>query len=109
MTGDLLPCPGLAGPQLDVARYQLIPPVHLALVTQDDLPPATRRIDGQGLLETLFNLRGPDALSILSASLLVIIKLAGVKLGDLLTNSLAHSSQADSVVTLQQIFSIARQ
>ena len=77
--------------------------IHLALVTQDDLPPATRRIDGQGLLETLFNLRSPDSFRILSARLLVVIKLAGVKLGDLLTNGLTDSGQADSVVTLQQI------
>ena len=106
MTGDLFPCPGLACPQLDVARYQLIPPVHLALVTQDDLPPATRRIDGQGLLETLLNLRSPDSFSILSSCFLVIIELAGVKLGNLLTDGFTDSGQSDSVITLRQKYFI---
>ena len=97
VTGDLLPGPGLARPQLDVPRYQLIPTVHLALVTQDDLSSSTRRIDGQGFLEALFNLRSPDTLSISSCCLLVIIKLAGVILGDLLVDSFTDTSQSDSV------------
>ena len=41
----------LAGAQLDVARYQLVPAVHLALVGEDDLAPAAGRVDGQSLLE----------------------------------------------------------
>ena len=80
---DLLPRPRLAGPQLDIPSYQLVPPVHLPLVRQDDLPSTTRRIDGQGLLEALLNLRSPNSLGVLVARLLVVVKLARVVLGNL--------------------------
>ena len=76
----LLPRPRLAGPELDVPGDQLVPPVHLALVRKDNLPPAAWGIDGQRLLEALLNVRGPDALRVLVSHLLVIIELAGVKL-----------------------------
>lgn len=39
--------------------------VHLALVRQDDFPTATGRIDGQGLLEALLDVRAPYALRII--------------------------------------------
>lgn len=39
--------------------------VHLALIREDDLPTATWRVDGQGLLEALFDVRAPHALSII--------------------------------------------
>ena len=59
--------------------------IHLPLIREYDFPPATGRVDGQGLLEALFNLRGPNSLGVSSRHLLVVIKLAGVVLGDLLT------------------------
>ena len=80
VAAHLLPRPRLAGPELDVPGDQLVPPVHLALVREDDLPPAAGRVDGQRLLEALLNVRGPDALRVLVSHLLVIIELAGVKL-----------------------------
>ncbi len=39
--------------------------IHLALIREDDLPASTRRIDGQGLLEALFNIRAPHPLCII--------------------------------------------
>lgn len=39
--------------------------VHLALVGEDDLPAATRRVDGEGLLEALLNVWAPHALRII--------------------------------------------
>ena len=100
VAAHLLPRPRLAGPELDVSGDQLVPPVHLALVGQDDLPPATWGVDGQGLLEALLNVGGPDALGILIASLLVIIKLAGVKLCYLVADGLGDSREPNSVITL---------
>lgn len=38
--------------------------VHLALVGQDDLAPAARRVDGQGLLKALLDVRAPHSLGI---------------------------------------------
>lgn len=38
--------------------------VHLALVRQDDLAPATRRVDGQGLLKALLDVWAPHSLGI---------------------------------------------
>ena len=102
MGADLLPGPRLPRPELDVARYQLVPPVHLALVRQDDLPPPTRRVDGQRLLEALFDFRGPDSLGVLTSGLLVVVKLAGVELCYLGADGLRHSRQSDRVVTLQR-------
>lgn len=39
--------------------------IHLSLIRKDDLPASTRRIDGQGLLEALFNVRAPHSLCII--------------------------------------------
>lgn len=39
--------------------------IHLSLIREDDLPASTRRIDGQGLLEALFNIRAPHPLCII--------------------------------------------
>ncbi len=39
--------------------------IHLSFIGEDDLPASTRRIDGQGLLEALFNVRTPHPLSII--------------------------------------------
>ena len=80
VAAHLLPRPRLAGSELDVPGDQLVPPVHLALVRKDNLPPAAWWIDGQRLLEALLNVRGPDALRVLVSHLLVIIELTGVKL-----------------------------
>ena len=87
----LLPRPRLAGPELDVPGDQLVPPVHLPLVREDDLPPSTWRVDGQGLLEALLDVRRPDTLCIIVPSLLVVIELARVKLCDLMADSLRDS------------------
>ena len=100
---DLLPGPRLAGPQLDVPRYQLVPAVHLPLVREDDLPPAAWRVDGQGLLEALFYVRSPDPLRVLASCLLVIVELAGVKLGDLRADGFGDPRQSYGVVTLHQV------
>ena len=80
---DLLPRPRLARPQLDVARYQLVPPVHLPLVGKDNLPTAARRIDGERLLEALLDLGSPNPLGVRPRSLLVVVELARVVLCDL--------------------------
>lgn len=39
--------------------------VHLALIREDDLPTATGRVDGQGLLEALLDVGAPHALRII--------------------------------------------
>lgn len=39
--------------------------IHLSLIRKDDLPASTRRIDSQGLLEALFNVRAPHPLGII--------------------------------------------
>ena len=80
---DLFPCSCLARPQLDVPGYQLVPPVHLSLVRQDDLAPSTWRVDGQRLHEGLLDLRSPDTLGVLGAGVLVVVKFTGVIFGDL--------------------------
>ena len=100
VAAHLLPRPRLAGPELDVPGDQLVPPVHLALVRQDDLPSAAWRVNGQGLLEALLDVRGPDALGILITRLLVVIKLAGVKLCNLLADGLGDSGEPNSVIAL---------
>ena len=104
---DLLPGPGLAGPELDVPRYQLVPAVHLPLVREDDLPPAAGRVDGQRLLEALLYLRSPDPLRVLSSGLLVIVELAGVELGDLRADGLGDPRESHGVITLQQVCQIS--
>ena len=73
---DLLPRPRLARPQLDVARYQLVPPVHLPLVGKNNLPTAARRVDGEGFHEALLDLGSPNTLGVLVAGVLVVVKLA---------------------------------
>ena len=40
----------LAGAQLDVARNELVAPVHLALVGEDDLATSTRRVNRKRFL-----------------------------------------------------------
>ena len=91
VAAHLLPRPRLASPELDVSGDQLVPPVHLPLVREDDLPPSTWRVDGQGLLEALLDVRRPDTLCIIVPSLLVVIELARVKLCDLMADSLRDS------------------
>ena len=100
VAAHLLPRPRLAGPELDVSRDQLVPPVHLPLVGEDDLPPSAWRVDGQGFLEALLDVRGPDSLSVLIPSLLVVIELARIKLCDLLADCLGDSRQPNSVIAL---------
>ena len=96
----LLPRPRLAGPELDVPGDQLVPPVHLALVREDNLPPAAGRVDGQRLLEALLNVRSPDTLGVCARDLLVVIKLGAVVLGNLLTDGLTHPGQSHGVTAL---------
>lgn len=48
-----------------ISNYNSVLTIHLSLVRQDNLPPSARRIDGQGLLEALLNLRAPHSLSII--------------------------------------------
>ena len=55
MTRDLFASLSLSRSQLDVASSQFIPTIYLAFIRQDDFPPATGWVDGQGLLEALFN------------------------------------------------------
>ena len=38
--------------------------IHLALIAQDDLPPATRGVDGKGLLEALLDVGAPHPLRV---------------------------------------------
>ena len=38
--------------------------IHLALVRQDDLPPATRRVDSQGFLKALLDVGAPHPLGV---------------------------------------------
>ena len=97
---DLLPRPRLAGPQLDVPSYQLVPPVHLPLVRQDDLPPTARRVDGQRFHEALLYLRSPNSLGVLVARVLVVVELARVVLCDLGADRLRDARQTDCIVSL---------
>lgn len=48
-----------------ISNYNFVLTIHLSLIRQDNLPPSARRIDGQGLLEALLNLRAPHSLSII--------------------------------------------
>ena len=98
---DLLPRPCLARPQLDVPRYQLVPSIHLPLVRQDDLPSPTGWIYGQGLHETLLNLRSPNTFSVLIACVLVVVELARVVLCDLRADRFRHSRKPNCIVSLQ--------
>ena len=66
MRADLFPRARLAGAQLDVARDELVPAVHLPLVGEDDLAAAAGRVDRHRLLEALLDVRRPDALSVLT-------------------------------------------
>lgn len=38
--------------------------IHLSFIRQDNLPPSTGRVDGQGLLEALLDVRAPDPLGV---------------------------------------------
>ena len=98
---DLFPCSCLACPQLDVPGYQLVPSVHLSLVRQDDLTPSTWRVDCQRLHEGLLNLRSPDTLGVLCACVLVVVKFAGVILGNLAGNCLRNSRKPDRIIALE--------
>ena len=100
VAAHLLPRPRHAGPQLDVPSYQLVPPVHLPLVRQDDLPPTTRRIDCQRFHEALLNLRSPNSLGVLVARVLVVVELARVVLCDLGADRLRDARQTDCIVSL---------
>ena len=97
---DLLPRPRLAGSQLDVPSYQLVPPVHLPLVRQDDLSSTTRRVDGQRFHEALLYLRSPNSLGVLVARVLVVVELARVVLCDLGADRFGDARQADCIVSL---------
>ena len=83
--------------------YQFISSIHLSLIRENNLPAAAWRVDGQGLLEALLNIRGPDALRVLVLLLLVVVKLAGVILGYLLVDGLGHTLQSHCIRTLQKI------
>jgi len=48
--------------------------VHLAFVRQNDLATATGRIDCQGLLEALFDVRAPYTLRVRGCQILVILE-----------------------------------
>lgn len=48
--------------------------VHLSLVGQDDLPASTWRVDGQGLLEALFDVGTPDSFCVRRRQVLVILQ-----------------------------------
>lgn len=54
-----------AGKMAWLSNYNFVLTIHLSLIRQDNLPPSARRIDGQGLLEALLNLRAPHSLSII--------------------------------------------
>lgn len=47
--------------------------VHLPLVGEDDLPPATWRVDGEGLLEALLDVRAPHALGVPVNGLVLVV------------------------------------
>ena len=47
--------------------------IHLPFVWQDDFPPATGRVDSEGLLEAVLNIRAPHALSIPVQGLVLIV------------------------------------
>lgn len=54
-----------AGTMAWISKYNFVLTIHLSLIRQDNLPPSARRIDGQGLLEALLNLRAPHSLGII--------------------------------------------
>jgi hypothetical protein len=66
---DLLARARLAGAQLDVARNEFVPAVHLALIGEDDLATAAGRVDRHRLLEALLNVWRPDAFCVLTLHL----------------------------------------
>lgn len=59
----------LAGEMAWISTYNFVLTIHLSFIRQDNLPPSARRIDGQGLLEALLNLRAPHSLSIIVCGL----------------------------------------
>ena len=61
----------------------LLPQIPRYVEGAVDLPAAAGRVDGQGLLEALLNLRSPNSLGVLVARVLVVVELARVVLGDL--------------------------
>lgn len=47
--------------------------IHLPFIWQNDFPPATRRVDSEGLLEALLNIRTPHALGIPVQGLVLVV------------------------------------
>lgn len=47
--------------------------IHFTLVGEDDFPPTTRWVDGQGLLKALFDVGAPHALGIVGEVFLGVI------------------------------------
>uniref|UniRef100_A0A1B6JND2 TEA domain-containing protein n=1 Tax=Homalodisca liturata TaxID=320908 RepID=A0A1B6JND2_9HEMI len=64
--------------ELDVPCDQLIAPVHLALVAEDDLAAATWWVDGQRFLKALLDVRAPYTLGIGRRQILVIVTVAHI-------------------------------
>lgn len=51
-------------PEIITEKYSFALTIHLPFVGKDDFPASARRINGQSLLETLFNIGTPDALGV---------------------------------------------
>lgn len=49
----------------DIHTHMSVLTIHLSFIGEDDLPSAAGRIDGQGLLKALFNVRAPHPLCII--------------------------------------------
>lgn len=47
--------------------------IHLSLIWQDDFPPATGRVDGEGFLKALLDIRAPHALGVPVQGLVLIV------------------------------------
>ena len=77
--------------------------VHLALVGEDDLPPATGRVDGEGLLEALLDVWGPHPLRVPAGDLLVVVKLWAVVLCYLLAELAGEAGQPDGVTAVHSV------
>lgn len=62
--GDLFSCSWFARAHFDVAWDEFVPSEHLALVGENDLSSAARRINGQSFVKALFDVGTPDTFSI---------------------------------------------
>lgn len=60
--------------------------MHLAFIRQDDFPPATGRVDGQGLLEALLDVWTPDTFSVWAPVAPRPLTAAGALLASFLTS-----------------------